>query len=253
MTIDNIWLYDNYINPNIPYLFNSDITEYDMEDAGFSLTREFHLLEEAQIESLGRLRKERRTIEIGKIQGKNESFKNELKTAFGSARGLFFIENEIDINDLISIKKDAIITTKKCNTQQFGHYINFRPKNKYSSYVQLEKGLEFYYNPNTLDVKGIGDSQLSYHEDYMINFIKKFFHKMETESEEVVISFIRRFIDKYKRKELEVGYYREFSNNPVYRTLDGSTFEDYWDDGVQDLNITYNYNKILLKLIQIPL
>ena len=31
-----------WLNPNIEYLFDSEIIEYDMSDAGFSLVKEFH-------------------------------------------------------------------------------------------------------------------------------------------------------------------------------------------------------------------
>lgn len=248
-----IWESDNFINPNIPFLFNRNIIEYDMKEAGFSLSKEYELLDSNTIDYLSKLRKDRRTIEIGKIQQKDEKFKNDLKIAFQTARGLFFIENEIDVNDLISIKKDAILTTKKCKHQEFGKNILFRPKNEYSSYIQLEKRLEFYYSPTKLDVKGIGEDNLVNHQDYMISFIKRFFNKMETEDDITVISFTKRFIDKYKRKELEVGYYRELSNQPVFRTLDGDVFEEYWEDSKDDLDISYNFQKYLLKMIQIPL
>ena len=43
---------DLYINENNPYLFNTDIFEYDMKDAGFSLIKEFKLLDKKNIAQL---------------------------------------------------------------------------------------------------------------------------------------------------------------------------------------------------------
>ena len=43
---------DLYINPNIFYLFNKEIIEYDMKEAGFSLIQEYKLLDEKEIEKL---------------------------------------------------------------------------------------------------------------------------------------------------------------------------------------------------------
>ena len=114
--------------------------------------------------------------------------------------------------------------------------------------------MEFYYNYEKLDVKGMNDENIALHEDYMIKFIKSFFLKMETESEEDVIKFTRRFIDKYKRKELEGGYYRTFDYRSIIEvtTEDDVLYKDYWEDKKEDIDISYNYKNILLKLIQIP-
>ena len=47
-----LWKNDSFINQNIPYLFNQEIIEYDMKEAGFSLTKEFQLLDKKIIEKL---------------------------------------------------------------------------------------------------------------------------------------------------------------------------------------------------------
>ena len=38
----SLWKNDNFLNRNIMFLFNKEITEYDMKEAGFSLIQEFH-------------------------------------------------------------------------------------------------------------------------------------------------------------------------------------------------------------------
>ena len=77
---------------------------------------------------------------------------------------------------------------------------------------------------------------------------------METEDDVTVIEFMKRFISRYKLRELDLGYYRQFnheSNYIIQETRD--TFMDYWEDAKDELDISYNFHKILLKLIQIPL
>ena len=247
-----IYQSDSFKNHNIPFLFNKDIIEYDMKTAGYSLVREFNLLPSKTIEKLDKMKKQQRTIEIGKIQRDDEDFKRNLQRAFSDARELFFDANDIDTNEVLSIKKDAIFLNKKCNHTKFGDYIDFRPKNEYTSYIQLNR-LEFYYSPQQIDVKGISNEKLELHKDCMIKFICNFFRKMETSSDEDVIEFTKRFIDKYKRRELEVGYYREFDFNSKYRTIDDELFEEYWEENKDELNISYNFQNILLKFIVIPL
>lgn len=255
MINNTLWQNDSFINENIPFLFNKEIIEYDMKDAGFSLTQEFSLLDEKSIEKLAKLKKDNRKVQMGKIERDNSEYRDAKKAAFKMARQMFFEANDLEVSDIISIKKDAIITTKRCEHQSFGKYILFRPKNFYSSYIHLGKRLEFYYSPNQLDVKGISDETLELHKDYMLKFIKLFFNKMETEDDVTVIEFMKRFITKYKRKELEVGYYRQFNHESNFILLnnDTDTFMDYWEESKDDLDISYNFHEILLKLIQIPL
>ena len=61
----DLWKNDNFINDNIPFLFSKDIYEYDMKDAGFSLTQEFKLLPQSKIDYLAKLKKDKRKVEMG--------------------------------------------------------------------------------------------------------------------------------------------------------------------------------------------
>ena len=245
---------DTFINDNIFYLFNKMIYEYDMKDAGYNLSRAYKLLPESKLEELGRYKKERRTIELGNLQRADSEYKERLKQAFEEARRMFFEANDLETNEIISIKKDAIFTTKRCDFQKFLDFIEFRPKHEYSSYIRLNKRIELYYSPYELDIKGLGDQSIEYHKDYMIKFIKQFFEKMETDEVDKVLGFLRRFIDRYKARELPIEYYRRFDRDPKFDTFDSSlVFYEYWEENKEDLDISYNYNNVLLKLVKIPL
>lgn len=253
--VTDVWKRDLFVNDNIPFLFNKEIIEYDMKEAGFSLTKEFNLLPDDIISKLNKYGKEKRKVELGKIQRDNKEYAKLLKESFKSARKMFFELNNLDVLNIVSIKKDAIFTTKKCSVNNIGEHILFRPKNIYTSYIQLSKNMEFYYNETSLDIKGLNDEAYKLHEEYMISFIKKYFKMMETSDKDSVLRFVRNFIDKYKRKELEVGYYRVFNSKSNFELLDSDDFEfmDYWEEDKDDLDISYNYMNILLKLAVIPL
>lgn len=252
MSENKLWERDTFLNKNIFYLFNKVITEYDMSDAGFSLIQEFKLLDEKTIRKLKEFSKDDRKKKIGIIQRDNDKLKEDLKNGFAVARKMFFKYNDLKDEDIITIKKDAIITTELCRCTKIGEYINFRPKHTYSSYILLKptynapsgKELEIYYSPYDFAVKGIGDNKLELHEDYMIKFLKMYFMKMETADNKTVIEFTRRFIDRYKRKELDMGYYRNFSTMSNYTLI---------DDDLENIDISYNLFNVLLKLIKIPL
>lgn len=260
--ISKKWKDDLYLNDNILFLFNREIYEYDMRDGGLSLTREFKLLPQKEIDRLlsyGNARveggKKKHSVEEGKLQRNNDKYKNELKEAFKNARKLFFEANNLEDTDILSVKKDAIFVTKMCRTQKFGKYIDFRPKNCFTSYVRLGKKLEIYYCPEKIVVKGISDDILKYHDKYILKFLKLYFHKMETCSNVEVIQFMKRFIDKYKRKELELGYYRNFNQKSDFSVIgdNDNEYMEYWEEDKDDLDISYNYFNVLIKLIKIPL
>nr|DAR90592.1 MAG TPA: hypothetical protein [Caudoviricetes sp.] len=240
---------DLYINDNNPYLFNADIFEYDMKDAGFSLIKEFNLLDKSTIEKLSKQDKDIRKVNIGKIQRDDKDFVSRLGNAFKEARRLFFEANNIENNDIISIKKDAIFTSKLCKFQEFGKYINFRPKNSYTSYINLGKRIEFYYNNNHMDIKGLSDENYEKHKEYMIKFIIQFIKSVESGDSISSIRFIRRFIDDYKWKELDIGYYRTFDNKSIFKVIgEDIEYDRYYE--IDNLDITYNFY-IILKLLKI--
>lgn len=246
-------MYENdlIINENNPYLFNTDIFEYDMKDAGFSLIKEFKLLDKSIIDKLSNQDKETRKVNIGKLQRDNKELVKNLGNAFKEARRLFFEANQLENNDIISIKKDAIFTCKLCKFQEFGKYINFRPKNSYTSYINLGNKLEFYYNSNRLDIKGLSNENYEKHKDYLIKFISQFIKSVEIGNSIATIKMLKKFIDSYKWKELDIGYYRTLDNKSVFKIIgEDVEFDKYYDK--DDLDITYNFY-IILKLLKIVL
>ena len=56
-------------------------------------------------------------------------------------------------------------------------------------------------------------------------------------------------IDSYKALELQIDYYREFSVQDKYRTLNGELYGEYWDDRKDELDITFNYENVMLPLV----
>ena len=252
---EKLYKKDTWINKDIPYIFNGEITEYDMKSASFSIIKEYKLLSKDKIDILSRLEKEKRNKRVGIYQRDDEVFKEALKLGFIEARKSFFEANDLTQNDILSIKKDAIFTTKKCKYCEFGEIL-FRPKNTYTSYVYLKterKDLELFYSKDGLDVKGISNKKLEDHKEYMIEFLNQYFNKMETQSKSSVLQWLKRFLSKYKFKRLEVGYYRSFDDRSIVINSDdsgGFVFEDGFSDSI---DISYNYFNILLKLIKISI
>lgn len=241
----------NFTNKNILYLFNRTIYEYDIHSADINLCIRYKILSEDKIEKILKLDKIRRVVQIGKWQ-KDKEFRDKLKDAFSKIRKEFYEANNLDITDIIAVKKDAIFTTKQCEVTTFGN-VEFQIKNMYTSFIQI-KNLEFYYGNGKCDVKGIDDEYLKLHENGIMKIVKLFFKKMETGSVQDTLIYLNRMCSNYKLRQLPLEYYREFNVESKYTVMNqDDTFDDYWEDNIDELNITYNYINILIPLVKIAL
>jgi hypothetical protein len=233
-----------YLNKDIPYLFSNDIIEYDIQSAGFNICREFKLLPVETLNRLEAMGKLERSIELGYIQKADSEFTIQLNNGFKEARKLFFEANHIKNNDILSIKKDAIYVLKVCNNTNFGH-IKFVPKNKYSSYIYLNK-LEFYIGNEKMDIKGIHTNKLELHREYMLSFIYDILKSIESShTKRFSINKLVKFSNNYKSKKLDINFYRELNTVSKYRLKDTVNKRKIYLDDIQDINeIDISYNLI---------
>jgi len=222
-----------YTNPNIEYLFNSEIIEYDMQDAGLSIIKTYGLLPKVDIQSLEGLDKDARNRQVGILQINNKFLKDSLLEKFAEMRKLFIEANDLTDHRIISVKKDAIYVIGECKNLKFGKVV-FVKKNEYSSYIRLaaNNNIEIYYKDRTLDIKGIGDITLNRHRLYLMEFLDKIISDIEMKNVSVK-RYIVKFISDYKAMRLEDGFYLEFNNMS------------------RDINPIYNYEKVIVPLVQI--
>lgn len=234
---------DSYLKP-VDAIFNRQITEYDLKSANTSIAREFGLLPEEVIKEIEYLPKKERVICIGNIKRENSTYDNLEQHSFAIARSMFLSTNDIQDEDILTIKRDAIfVVGVPVKNEQITKNLTFRKKGVYTSYIHLSP-LEVYYNPLLgLTVKGIRDDIYEmYHKEYFGNFLDKVF--MRKEKEQDVLMFVRKFWDEYKWLQLESGYYREFNAQSRFRYRDGDTAMEEYMDNLKMLNIQYNHFKI---------
>ena len=223
-----------WLNPNIEYLFNDDIIEYDIHDAGFSLIQQYQLLPPEKIKELERIpRGIQRHIQVGVLQRDDKEFSKRLTDKFTEVRALFMMMNQLKDDSIISVKKDAIYTIGKVKRTTFGK-VKFMEKNHYSSYIRFPdiNNLELYYGENGIDVKGMGDAAVNRHRLYMLEFLRKTIKSIEQQDSSVKRKFMR-FFNQYKFDELDEEFYIEFNN--VSR----------------DQNKLFNYANLLIPLLKI--
>lgn len=248
-----IWERHYYRNKDIDFFINHQIIEYDMKSAGLSLAKEYGYLDKNIIKKLEEMSKDERNRLMGIIKIKDKQLvKNENK-ALVEARKKFIEMNNIDNDNIISIKKDALFVSKECYNLKLGD-IQFVPKNKYSSYMVLNN-IEFYYNHLKLDVKGINDNLLKLHNDYMIQFFKQYFQYIEMGKSNKLLDFIAGFVYRYKSRDLDIRYYREFNAMSLFKLNKQTSYGTEYlikyvdDESFSDIDIGYNFFKYLIPLM----
>lgn len=200
-----------YFNPNIQYLFNNEIVEYDMKEAGFSIIKAYKLLSGSEIKTLEGISQRERLYAIGMHQKTNRELAKQLSEKFAEIRSVFISANKLSDSQIISVKKDAIYTIGECRYLKFNG-IEFIPKHRYSSYLRLATPgqTEFYFNEGKITVKGMGDSAVNRHRLYMMEVVRKFMSEMETKNLSIK-RYLKNFVDMYRRKQLDDEYYVEFN------------------------------------------
>ena len=235
---------------------SSDIIEYDMREAGFSVIQQNHLLPEKEIKRLKKFPKEQRTIEIGKLERKDKALKQGKAKAFQYYRELFGSTNELTNEDILSVKKDAIFVKKYCYKTTFGDFVEFREKNVYKAYMHFGS-FEFYLTyDGRIDVKGLSDNNVPKHEKGMLQCIRQIMELFCQYDTKRAIKYIVKIIDMYKFYELPVDYYREFNSLSGYRLLQNDEEVVVYNVGESYKNqliIDYNFMNVLVPILNLVL
>lgn len=248
----------SYLNKSIDYLFDANIVEYDMKNAGLNLIKYFKLLDDKTINELDKMEKVACHKKVGLMQRDDKDFSKRLLDSFAEARRMFFVNNQIDDSDVLTIKKDAIFTiNKNCKITSFGNIV-FDKKNVYTSYIHLNK-LEFYFNSRTDDItiKGLGQKEtltniLNKHRDYLLKFIFQVVRMSERRVDRrLVVKYITDFIRMYRQKKLPIEYYRTLTSELMFMVQDdivGGIIDIDETNDISNVIIDYNYMKYIMPI-----
>jgi hypothetical protein len=253
-----------WLNPKYECLVGKRIVEYDMQSAGLSLVKEYHLLDDKTIKSLDdTIIKKDRVVKLGLIQRNDKKFAKALSEAFVDARKRFFQANNLNKDNILSIKKDAFFTIDtECEVTEFGK-LNFRPKHKYSSYIKINR-IEFYLDTidRVVDIKGLGQGDIheklvELHKDAMLDFILTFARGREIHTDpEVQSKWLSMFVKRYREKSLDLSYYRELSQAMDFKVNSEEgmlSMNECSPAFIEDLDISYNYYNYIVPLVSIIL
>lgn len=255
-------LYENInYSSNIKFLISSYIREYDISKANITILRDKGVLSQSDYIKCFNMPKQDREKYIGLLYYKINNLDNILKQGIIEAKKMFFEANNIQDNEVLCIKNDAVFLINKIAPYTVFGNVVFNNKNTYTSYYNIFNK-ELYYNLDTinnievLDIKGISKDKIKLHENYFIDFLKVLFNSAQTESLDKTIELLMNFYNMYINKELEVGYYRTFDSYSKYYTKKmGYLNNVYALDSISYSNLDYidiSYNlNILMELNRI--
>lgn len=254
--MNNLHLKNNYTNKDLKYIKNTIITEYDMESAGMNILTELGYFSEEDRKKLLSMDKLKRNVLIGKMLRKNPKMMEDLEKGFAEARRIFFQVNNIDEYDVVSVKRDAIFII---GNKKIGHniskYIKIRPKNRYTSYINI-MGYENYYNSDTdkLDVKKYSKEVIEVHKDFLLKDLKEILKNSElglTKENFIKLAVLK---DKMVSYNLPKEYYFDIMRSSyLIKGIENVNFsiQNIEEDSVEKGILLYNNNfKFILEIIE---
>lgn len=245
----NLWKKDNWTVKE-SYVINS-IYEYDIAKANISILYELGIINDAQYNTLYVADRKYREVKVGLMQ-KDREIAKALSDGFKFFRQKLFEANQIQDDEVISIKKDAVFVTRPLAFTTFGR-VNFKAKNKYG--LMIKSGsLEIYYGYDSviqehiLDIKGIRDDKLEAYDSYFAYILISVLYLVSTRSYKDALGTLNSFISQYMALQLPVSAYREFNKIYMYKIKNSTYYcDEVYQEHVHQLDISYNL-KLLMYL-----
>ena len=257
--MDKLYKYINYTIP-VSYLTNVFIYEYDISKANISILYTYNIISKEVYDELYIAPRMVRQKYVGYLQ-KDIKIVKILQQGIIEAKQLLFESNNMQDNEVLSIKNDAVfVINRQLNSTKFNN-IEFKLKNTYTGFYKIDN-LELYYYFNSitseenLHVKGINDVNLLNHEPYFLQFLKDLFNIIQVSSIENALKVLKAFTRQYIDRSLNMGFYRQFNASSSFHIINNSSgymLKNMYDnidliDISTNLHILIELQKILLQM-----
>lgn len=230
------------------------IVEYDIRQANISVLRDKEIISEADYIMLSSMPKNIREREIGLMEKNNPSLYNKISDGIKDAKASLVSFNNLKDDQILRVANDAVYVNTPVDLKytKFGNYIEFVPKGRYNSFVNINKLVvlvQLLQDGNIhADVKGLGaNSEL--HKNFMIYSIVSAIVLLERSGIEDAIGYVSELCEKYLRKDLPIEYYREMNPNSMYKPMyygynDNSSYGiiNAKDSDKEYIDGSFNYN-----------
>ena len=217
-----LWKQVNY-HADIDY-FSGYIVEYDMRKANISALLSRGIINMDTYNYLFNADKKYREVYIGNMIKQDKNIYKEIQAGIIYAKKQFIEINDIKDEEILEIRNDAIyLLTDRPIQQQMSDYYFFAKKSFFTFYFRFYFNKDFFYRfdfnteKDIIEVKGISDEKLIFHQDYFLKFIADIAYGIERSNVEDVLNRWNEFYNAYVNKQLDIGFYREFNEESCYR------------------------------------
>lgn len=246
MNIDDLVTGQNYTS-SYNIIINSFIHEYDISKANINALYSRGVIDKSIYDNLYNADKAIREKQIGLMIRRDPNIYREIQSGIIDAKKQLIITNNIDLEDIVSIKNDAVfVMGKKLDNTKFG-LMDFKLKNIYTIFIKINR-YEFYYYYNSynqeekLDVKGISDDKLVFHKKYFMDFLLALFNTLQVNGIVPAINLLQNFSIEYINRRLEPDYYRKFNSESDFDLLyEGNLWSSIYVSDTNLIDIRYNY------------
>ena len=258
-----IWENIKYTAP-FDWLISKNIQEWDLEKANISVLRQAGMIDDKEYNQLYNLPKQDREVTVGYMR-RNPEIENCIKSGITEARRIFFEYNNIQEENVLYIDNDSITTVHDFRDYSAGYingklspFINFRVKNKYTSFYRLFNIDFLYYTNGAVEkfrLKNANDQKLKKeHKGYFMDLLLYIAYSAQTTSLEDTIDIIKSIYTQYVNREMEQEFYKEFNQQSMFHVVN-TEYHDYYANNIfpnylDILDISYNA-KILMLIYRI--
>lgn len=204
-----------WFNPDIQFMFHSNIVEYDMRAMSVSISEKYGLLDEETIRVLKLLPKEQRTKRVGLLQKDDKNYSERLIQCELETRRKFLETNGLDETNVISLHSDACIFNSKKKIINNIEGIEFKHANTWTAYM-IYKGIEMFYADGVITYKGIPKEMLNKHTLGIHKYLCTVFDKVENYDPEI-LDFLSKFQRRYLQDKLQDFFYIPFGRMGDYK------------------------------------
>lgn len=224
------------------------IVEYDMKAANITMLRKSNLITQEEYNYLGSLPKYDREVSVGKLCRKDPKYYKAISDGIKHYKLQLADKNNIKPEEIIRVANDAVYINRYYNLKNitFGD-VEFRIKSISDVIVKLRRDIIIFcsftdtsYSDIDIEVKGIKPELVSLHNEYMLTIIGTTIAYFERGQKDESLKYLNEAIEHYIKRELDIGYYRNFNSLSNYR-LKNSTFEiSNPPQNINDVDINYN-------------
>lgn len=254
-----LWQYQNY-NAPVYYLFDKQITEYDISKANISILLDCGKLSLDEYDRLLMADRMQRQYHIGLMIRDDPSLQESLNEGLARARESLFNQMDLEDSNVLHIAKDAVFVISAMNAMmpndiRVSSHVIFTKRSEFNNYLRLNRLIHFYhsydiFSANTsYKIRGMNEMAQSLHEKFFIRTLNEILNMRQLNGFKAAYECCRKWYHDICNHEVSVDFARRFDSLSRFDLKSDSEFSifqaDYLSDGAE-IMVDPSYNLGLL-------